>query len=215
MEWTQQKEMERIAAGTHNGCLWNAAKRLWSRLPCPRPDPEDIFQECCCWAIEAVEEYVEGEATFFTWLNTHLGIRSRQYFNHSWLKRNTPENVGLYLSTDTGTEDLQPFYQDHLPNLLPDEQDQFLEFTRILSPRSRQLFKYFVDVLEWEDTNRKPRLLSCFREQEFIKRVRRYIPQLSVPELADFAREVRVFAPVYIDGFDFPNEDEEEEEDEA
>lgn len=165
--WNADDERQKIANGAYDGYITNYVKSILPKLPHPRPEFSDAFQEFVGYALEAVELFREDRGcTFSTFVYRHLGLRSYQWFNVSWMARNQPK--GCFVNTFSQRSEMLDVYNSEKewdPTRVRDTQqvDTMMgEFKRALTDRARQLFEYFVDLLEWGENSGSSSVLEAF-----------------------------------------------------
>lgn len=200
MTWNPSEENQRIAKGQYDPFLHQSATTLLSKLPRPRPDREDVFQELIRHSLEAVNLYIEDNPTgagFWTFLNTHIRLRSYQWLNWAWQRKQHPKgaylvNLGLPSDEDLEWEDtLEPRARPATSSAHRLEMKEFLEE---LTPESRFIFDHLVQQ-------------SCYGWMEnmfLIWKRKRYtenmmnLTGIDKDSMSKFVTEVRTKAPKYI-----------------
>lgn len=139
--WSKREALAQLAEGAFRGYILDAAMQLHPRLPADGTDIEDIIQEMSIYALEAIDAYVEAasRAKFTTFLVKHLRLRSFQWFNWSWLPKNTPKGKFVSQFSVLQDDELDTFEpQDYSNRPLNLDQKAFVQS---LSNRSQQIFE--------------------------------------------------------------------------
>ena len=97
-----------------NKLIWKLVHSFKHRFP--SWEPEDLFQECQIWAIQAQEKFVPGKAKFSTYLynalkNNLIQLANKEIIPKSLLNQGFSE----LMYVDTGYRIIQ--FQDELKNL--------------------------------------------------------------------------------------------------
>lgn len=156
-EWMPELEIQRIAEGSYNGYLGHFVETLRAKLPLPLPDKADLWQDFVGYALEAVEMYDPNNkkgAKFGTFLYKHLSIRSMQWFNYCWMPCNHPTGRWVWnfsLLTSKDDEQFDPLDSKQIAREWREKVEDLIDH---LTPRAKQLYNYFIEYMEWENSKR-------------------------------------------------------------
>lgn len=200
MTWNQSAEMNRIAEGQYDPFLHLSTTILLGKLPRPRPEREDVFQELIRHTLEATGMYVPDnptKASFWTFLNTHIQLRCYQWLNWAWQRKQHPKgaylvNLGLPDDADLEWEDsLTPVARPRSSNAVDLEMKEFIEG---LSDESKFIFEHLVQqsCYGWMED-----MFSIWKKKRYTENMQR-LTGISRDSMCEFVEEVRTKAPKYI-----------------
>lgn len=179
----------RLGDGEFNGYILAAMSKLRKRLPIGSElyDWEILRSYMYEWTLEAIDVYNPSPgksgrvAKFETVLTKHLQIRSLQYFNWSWLKKNQPEgrSVWCFSSYETPGEGVfdPTFVKTREVSV------ELAELLDSLSPKSRMIMKFLSGLLG-ED------LLNAFASSDYYNQVS-VMTGLDSSEVILFVKEIK------------------------
>lgn len=187
-----------LAEGDFVGYIKDAVNKLRPKLPLPLAPYDDFVQEFNIYCIEAIKMYKpELGAQFTTFLYKHFNIRSQQWFNWAWMPKQHEAGKWTYsfgqLQDEEGEGRFDPVGRSN-----PIFTAQVSELKAHLTARSRQLFDYFGEYLDFEKENGYDNLIPAFSSDDYASKVSS-LTTVDKIEIRTFVNEMLTLTSKYVE----------------
>lgn len=195
VSWRQVMR-ERVGKGEFAGYEKHIGGKLYRKLPLGVTTFDDVLSEMRMYVIEAIDLYdVDRGAAFETFLYKHLSIRSMQWFNYAWMRKNHPNGKWVYSWSvlAEGAKRKLDTEESFDPTSVSEDNSTWLEireFLGVLTPPSQRILKM---LLPLADSN----LIAAFKSPYYRMRVSQ-MTGLGYDEVEVFVRECREKLPKYL-----------------